>query len=160
MHSYMKQASAISNNPTRKVLSIKKIVLEIIVALLVVLWIYTGTLKLLDYNETRFQMGRSPFIQNIAGFTAWAIPTGELIIAVLLVFKKTRMLGLMASFFLMLLFTGYIYAMLHYSYYVPCSCGGVLGALSWDDHFIFNIVYTLLALAGIILLHKINKHPI
>lgn len=146
----MKQAPAITTVPKREKVGIK-IVLETIIALLVILWIYTGTLKLLDHEQTRFQMGRSPFIQPIAGFTSWAIPVGELIIAILLVFKSTRMIGLFASFFLMLLFTGYIYAMLHYSYYIPCSCGGVLGLLSWEAHLVFNIIYSTLAMIGILL---------
>jgi len=153
----MKQASTITGNSAKK-LVLAKITLEIIVALLVILLIYTGTNKLLDFEQTRFQMGRSPFIQPIAGFTATAVPIGEILIAGLLVFKQSRMLGLFASFFLMLLFTGYIYAMLHYSYYVPCSCGGVLAVLSWEDHLIFNIVFILIALAGILLQQKLKSN--
>mgnify|MGYP001346109640 CR=1 FL=1 len=41
--------------------------------------------------------------------------------------------------------------MLHYSFYVPCSCGGVLLQMSWQQHLVFNIVASLLALAGITL---------
>ncbi|MET7000329.1 MauE/DoxX family redox-associated membrane protein [Chitinophaga defluvii] len=132
-------------------ISFYKISLEIILALLVILWIYTGLTKMINYADTRFQMGRSPFIKPIAGLVAVTLPAFEVMVAGLLVFKRTRLLGLYASFFLMLLFTGYIYAMLHYSYYVPCSCGGVLAILSWNQHLIFNIIYTLFALFGVIL---------
>lgn len=113
--------------------------------------------KLLAFEDTRFQMGRSPFINHIADILSMAIPIGEIIIAGLLIFKKTRLIGLLASFFLMLVFTGYVYAMLHYSYYIPCSCGGVLAALSWENHLIFNIAYTILALIGIILFIKFYR---
>ncbi|MFD2890203.1 MauE/DoxX family redox-associated membrane protein [Chitinophaga cymbidii] len=153
----MKQASVITGSSSKKTIDLKNIILEIIIALLVILWIYTGLLKLLDYDETKFQMGRSPFIQHIAGLTAFAIPVFELIIAGLLIFKTTRFIGLLASFFLMVVFTGYIYAMLHYSYYVPCSCGGVLAALSWEDHLIFNALYSLLALIGIFLHNGVKR---
>jgi uncharacterized membrane protein YphA (DoxX/SURF4 family) len=132
-------------------ISFYKISLEIILILLVILWIYTGLTKMINYADTRFQMGRSPFIKPMAGFVAATLPAFEIIVAGLLVFKRTRLLGLYASFFLMLLFTGYIYAMLHYSYYVPCSCGGVLAILTWNQHLLFNTIYTLFALFGVIL---------
>jgi uncharacterized membrane protein YphA (DoxX/SURF4 family) len=138
----------------------KKITIEVICSLLLILWIYTGLNKMLDYETFKFQLGRSPFVQPIAGFIAATLPAGELLIALALIIKKTRLLGLYISFTLMLLFTGYIYAMLHYSYYVPCSCGGVLAALSWENHLIFNGIFTLLALVGIILQSTKNKQSI
>jgi hypothetical protein len=134
----------------------KKISLEIIVALLIILFIYTGLNKMLDYSNFKFQLGRSPFIQSMSGFIATTLPAGEMLIAALLVFKRTRLLGLYASFSLMALFTGYIWIMLHYAYDLPCSCGGVLAILSWKDHLIFNSVFTVLALIAVILHSKIN----
>jgi hypothetical protein len=49
----------------------------------------------------------------------------------------------------MTLFTIYIFILTHYSEYVPCSCGGVLQKMSWNQHQIFNMVFTGLALLGI-----------
>jgi hypothetical protein len=114
---------------TGRFLTRRTTIVEIISALLIILWIYTGLNKLLDYDNFKFQLGRSPFLQDLSKPIAIALPVGELLLALSLTIKRTRLLGLYASFFLMLLFTGYIYAMLHYSYYVPCSCGGVLAAL-------------------------------
>ena len=138
---------------------LSKITLEIITALLIFLFIYTGLNKMLDYSKFAFTLGRSPFIQPMAGFIAATLPAGELILALLLVFKRTRLLGLYASFFLMLLFTGYIALMLLYAYDLPCSCGGVLAALSWPNHLIFNIFFTILSLIGIILQSRISQPP-
>ena len=132
-------------------LSKKSIHVEIISSLLVILFIYTGLNKMLDYSEFRSQLGRSPFIHPLAGFISAVLPAGELAVAATLVFKRTRLLGLYLSFFLMTLFTGYIFIMLEYSFDLPCSCGGVLAALSWKDHLIFNIAFTLLAMTGILL---------
>src|SRR5690606_21323683 len=115
-----------------------------IASLLILLFVYAGISKLLDYDTFKFQLGRSPYVTNMAGFVAWALPAGEIIIAVLLIFQRTRLLGLYASFSLMLLFTGYIYTMLNFSHYIPCSCGGVLSEMSWMQHLIFNIVFTIL----------------
>lgn len=130
------------------------IFLEIIVAALVILWIYTSISKLYDYENFRTQLGRSPFLENISTFTANVLPVGELLLALLLIIRKTRVLGLYLSFGLMLMFTGYIYIMLYYSYDLPCSCGGVLAQMSWDNHLYFNIGYTLLALIGILIIEK------
>jgi methylamine utilization protein MauE len=135
----------------------KSNIVEIISSLLIILFIYTGLNKMLDYDTFKFQLGRSPFVQPIAGFIAATLPAGELLIALALILKRTRLLGLYASFFLMALFTGYIWAMLHYSYYVPCSCGGILAAMSWNDHLIFNSAFTALAMIGVILQSKINS---
>ena len=134
-----------------------KIIIEIIAALLIVLWIYTGINKIMDYNTFNTQLGRSPFIQSMAGFISFTLPTGELILAGLLIINRTRKLGLYLSFLLMLFFTGYVWIMLKYAYDLPCSCGGVLAKLSWSDHLIFNGVFTLLALFGILIIENSVK---
>src|SRR5262245_13181963 len=104
----------------------RNLIIEIISSLLILLFVYTAISKLLDYDTFKVQLGKSPFINSFAGIVAWALPAGEIIVALALAFKKTRLLGLYVSLFLMTMFTAYIYAMLHYSYYLPCSCGGVL----------------------------------
>lgn len=129
----------------------KKWILEIIVSLLVGLFVYTALSKLLDYDTFRSQLNKSPFLATISGITAWALPLTELIAAVLLVVYRTRLTGLYLSFFLMALFTAYIQVMLQYSYYLPCSCGGVLASMSWTQHLIFNIAFTALAAVGVLL---------
>jgi hypothetical protein len=125
--------------------------LQLICSLLLLLFSYTALSKLLDYKTFSGQLSKSPFLEQYATTIAWLLPVTECIIALLLLFTKTRLTGLFASFALMLAFTIYIYMMLHYSYYVPCSCGGVLAMMSWPQHFWFNIFFTLLALTGILL---------
>jgi hypothetical protein len=131
--------------------------IEISAALLVILFIYTGMNKLMDHEQFSFQLGRSPYMQHLVDYIAIPLPLGELAIAALLIFKRTRLLGFYASFFLMSLFTGYVWLMLNKSYYLPCSCGGILQALSWKAHLVFNATFTGLSLAGIFLQsNKIN----
>lgn len=121
---------------------------KITASLLIILFIYAGLSKLMDYEGFRFQLGRSPYVTGMAGFVAWFMPTVEIVAALSLTFQRTRLFGFYLSFFLMLLFTGYIYAMLHYSPFLPCSCGGVLSAMSWSQHFYFNIFFVLVSLVG------------
>jgi hypothetical protein len=142
---------------TGRFLTRRATIVEIISALLIILFIYTGLNKMMDYEKFRFEMGRSPFIQNMSGFIAATLPAGEILLALALIIKRTRLLGLYLSFFLMALFTGYIWLMLNYAYDLPCSCGGVLSAMTWHDHLIFNGVFTGLAMIGVILQSKINS---
>lgn len=127
---------------------LKKSFIDLICALLIFLFIYTGISKLLDYHTFRRQLGQSPFITLYAPILAWALPVAEIIIAGSLLFHRTRLAGLYCSFFLLCLFTFYLGAMLQLSYYIPCSCGGVLQALSWQSHIVMNILFILLTIAG------------
>jgi uncharacterized membrane protein YphA (DoxX/SURF4 family) len=140
---------------------IKKIAIEIISSLLVLLFVYTGLSKLLDFQTFHLQLSKSPFITKFADAVAWTLPIGELVVALALVFKWTRLPGLYASLFLMTMFTAYIYAMLNYSYDLPCSCGGIISKMTWTQHLWFNAGYTALCVGGILLesSKKNNKLP-
>lgn len=122
----------------------KEKAIEIISSLLILLFIYTAISKLLDYPTFALQISKSPFITRFAHIVAWGLPVVELIVGLALVFKRTRLLGLYASLFLMTMFTAYIYAMLNHSYHIPCSCGGILSKMSWTTHLWFNIFFVLL----------------
>lgn len=134
----------------------KNTYVEIICALLIILFIYTGLNKMMDIDKFKFEMGRSPFIQNMAGFIAYTLPAGEMLLALLLIIKRTRLLGLYLSFTLMALFTGYIWLMLNYANDLPCSCGGIISKLSWTQHLWFNAAFTGLTMVAIILQSKAN----
>lgn len=129
----------------------KNTIVEIIAAILIFLFVYAALSKILDFDKFKYQLGQSPFITRISGIVAWAVPLGELLVSILLIIKRTRLTGLYLSFFLMLLFTGYIFMMLRYSSYLPCSCGGVLSVMSWKQHFIFNLAFTCLSLVGVLI---------
>jgi len=127
----------------------KKLLLELPAVLLTILFTYASISKLLQYNTFRFQLGQSPFITGYSGSIAWSIPAIELITTALLMLPATRLKGFYLSYGLMILFTVYIYAILHYSYFIPCSCGGILSRMNWEQHLVFNIIFTLIALTGI-----------
>lgn len=132
--------------------------IEAITAILLLLWIYTGLNKLIQYDKFTFEAGRSPFLQHITPFVAVAVPVSELVIAALLIFKRTRIMGLYASLFLMTLFTGYVYIMLHYAYDLPCSCGGIIELLTWEQHLIVNLTITILTAIAILFHSRLTMH--
>jgi hypothetical protein len=133
----------------------KHLIVEIICSLLIILFIYASLSKLSAYDRFAVQLSKSPFITSFYQLVAWCIPAAEIGIALLLAIKSTRLAGLYASFFLMSLFTAYLLMMLNFSYYIPCSCGGVLAYLSWEQHIVFNAFFIVLAAAGVLL--KENK---
>jgi hypothetical protein len=132
----------------------RRISLEIISSLLILLFVYAAVSKLLDYSTFKLQLGKSPFITAFAPTIAWALPIGEILVGLALASKRTRLLGLYASLFLMTMFSTYIYTMLHYSYYIPCSCGGILSQMGWTTHFWFNIGFVAFSITGILLQTK------
>lgn len=132
----------------------RKVFIEIISCLFIVLFAYAAFTKLMDYQKFIVQIGQSPLLMALSGWIAWLVPTIEILAAVMLSFQKLRLLGLYASFTLMTMFTVYIIMILNFADHVPCSCGGILEKMGWTEHLVFNISFVLLALIGIILLTK------
>ncbi len=129
----------------------KETLLDIISSLFVVLFLYAALTKLADYEKFRVQLGQSPLLTAFAGFVAWAVPAVEIVLAALLLFAKTRLAALYGCFTLMVLFTAYIVAILNFSNYIPCSCGGILEKMGWTEHLVFNVGFVLLAATAIFL---------
>lgn len=115
------------------------------------LFIYAAASKLLDFNTFRVQLGQSPLLSAFADWVSISIPGIEICIAIILLIPKYRLLGLYASYLLMAMFTMYIYIILNYSAFVPCSCGGILQKMTWNQHLIFNIAFILLAIIAVII---------
>ena len=51
----------------------------------------------------------------------------------------------------MLAFTTYVTVFLLSDRKLPCSCSGVFGFMNWEWHLVFNIIFTMLAEAGLFL---------
>jgi hypothetical protein len=137
----------------------KIIAVEFTSVVFIILFIYAGASKLLDYQNFESQLGRSPMLARYSGWY-WIVPAIEIIIAVFLAIQKFRLEALYASFSLMTVFTTYIIVILNYSEYVPCSCGGVLQHMSWTSHLWFNIIFIGLAASAIIFSKKDTMpHP-
>jgi putative oxidoreductase len=118
--------------------------------LLMLLFVYAALSKLISFSEFRLQLGRQPLPAGVAGILLYLLPATELLTAALLLFPKTLFTGLQLSLCLLLLFTGYIaLALLHYWDHIPCSCGGILNRLNWQQHFVFNLGCIGINLAGI-----------
>lgn len=135
----------------------KKWIPDIICGLLIVLFVYAASSKLFDYTQFNTQLSREPLISSYAAIIAWAIPAIELAIVAMLTVKHTRIAGLYASLILLLIFTLYIAGILLSGEHLTCSCGGVISALSWKQHLIFNLFFMALSVVGILLWQKKKK---
>ncbi|MBW4359343.1 MauE/DoxX family redox-associated membrane protein [Flavobacterium taihuense] len=131
-------------------IKIQTMILEFICLLYLLLFVYAGVSKLLDFENFRIQLGQSPLLSAFAGWVSFLVPVVELVICVFLIIPRLRIIGLFASYGLMVLFTAYIFTVLHYTSFVPCSCGGVLEKLNWTQHLIFNAVFVVLAILALV----------
>lgn len=130
--------------------STANLIITAITAALIFLWVYAAMSKLLNYEQSRMQMMNQVLPASINRILLWVVPFIEMLIAGLLLFHRTRKAGLFLSVILLLLFSGYVLlVMLNVFGRIPCSCGGVISKLNWEQHLVFNLVFLLLALLGL-----------
>ncbi len=108
---------------------------------LILLYCYTAISKFAAYEIFKDSLRRSPIIDQGADTIAWLLPAAELIVVLLLFFERTRRAGLYASLLLLVLFTLYLLYMVLFVADLPCSCGGVIGKMSWQQHVWFNLFF-------------------
>jgi len=116
----------------------------------ILLFTYAAVSKLLDFENFQVQIAQSPLLSAYAGAVSYVVIIAELVMVVLLAIPKYRITGLYASFGLMVAFTVYIYLILNYSDFVPCSCGGILEKLGWKEHLLFNILCVFFAALAVV----------
>ncbi|WP_055096687.1 DoxX family protein [Flavobacterium aquidurense] len=135
----------------------KELFIEIVCLLYIFLFIYAAMSKGLDFENFKIQLGQSPLLSAFADWVSWLVLIVEFAIAILLIFRRTRIMALYAGFCLMTMFTAYIYIILNYSSFVPCSCGGILEKMNWKQHLAFNIAFVILGGAALWINHTKNN---
>jgi hypothetical protein len=130
---------------------LKSNIVFVISLLHILLFTYAAASKVLDFQNFQIQLGQSPLLSAFAGTVAVLVPFVELILVLLLMFSKSRLIGLYGSFVLMTMFSAYIVIILNFSSFTPCSCGGILEKMTWTQHLIFNSVFLVLSAIAIVL---------
>jgi len=131
--------------------NLKLFLVEIVTALFILLFVYASLTKIVDFQKFRIELSRSPILNRFGDFIAVGIPSIELIIATLLAIKRFQYYALYFSFSLMGMFSVYIVAILKFSPYIPCSCGGILQNMSWTQHLVFNIGFLFIGALAILI---------
>ncbi|MGK6342544.1 MauE/DoxX family redox-associated membrane protein [Chryseobacterium sp. DT-3] len=128
----------------------KRILTEVVVVLLVILFLYTAVSKFVDFKGFTYDLNNQPFPNDLTPILRWLIPITEISIVLTLLFERTRLIGLYASCILMGLFTVYTALVLFKVFdYVPCSCGGVIKNLTWPQHLFFNLFFVIISFLAI-----------
>lgn len=126
----------------------KRLITEIAAYVLIILFVYASANKLLSFDFYLYDLHRSPLLMHFAWPLAILIPGAELLIAAMLLTIKYRQVGFKAAFILMILFTIYVAIVVLSVENKPCSCGGIIRNLTWRQHLVFNIFFTLIAYTG------------
>ncbi len=117
----------------------------------IVLMIYAAITKLMDFTQFYNDLLNSPVFGNkhLVRFVSAFVPIIELGIAGLLISAKYKEFAMYLASGLMLLFSIYIIWIMEFSADVPCSCGGIINNLTWQEHLLFNSGFLLLGILGI-----------
>jgi hypothetical protein len=127
----------------------KTILVEIIAYFFILLFLYTGAAKLMEVNVFKEQLVSSPFLGSIAGIVAWALPMGEILLAIALFIPRFRLKALYGTMALMTIFTIYVVVILFVDSHLSCNCGGIIEELSPRQHVLFNCACVVLSAVAI-----------
>jgi hypothetical protein len=123
----------------------------------ILLFLYTGIVKLTEIKLFREQLLSSPFLGSAAGIIALALPIAEILLSIALLVPAWQLRGLYATLLTMGVFTVYVIAILFVDNHLSCSCGGIIEDLTPRQHVLFNIACVVLSLIGILLARR--KQP-
>ncbi len=129
------------------------------ISMLVILFTYLGTNRLAFRESFAFNLLNSPILpisRPDAILISWLIPLLELTTAILLIWPRSQFIGLNFSVFLLGVYSCYVLGILYLASYTPCSCGGILDFLSWQQQ--LWISFICLAIAALSLYYF--KKPI
>lgn len=121
------------------------------------LFCYAAISKIMDFEKFQIQIKDSPLLGSFSEILPVSIIVIELVLVGLLCYRRTQNSGLLGSFILMLIFTGYIAHMLLTSENLPCSCGGILEKMTWKQHLYFNIGCAVLAILALVYNKKYSR---
>lgn len=136
----------------RRSITLKANFISATCCLFALLFTYAAVSKILDFENFQVQLGQSPLLTAFAGPVSYAVPAVELLLSMMLFFERTKVATLFLSYALMCMFTAYIYIILNWSSFVPCSCGGILERLGWTEHLFFNAAFLLIGSIAILFL--------
>jgi len=119
---------------------ISNVYINVLSFALIFLFGYTALDKLIHLHTNTVVLSHMPFIQDMAAMLAVGIPAVEIATVLLLLNPRTNKSGLYVSLVLMLFFTVYLVGMLLMKVKLPCTCGGILEQMTWEQHIVFNLI--------------------
>src|SRR5580698_6336532 len=132
----------------------RTILADVITYFFIILFLYTGVAKLTEIHEFKEQLSSSPFLGSLAGIITWALPIGEILLAIALFIPALRLKALYVTLGVMSLFTVYVSVLFFGTDHLSCSCGGIVEELTPKQHIIFNSACVILSFLGILAVQK------
>lgn len=132
----------------------KKLFIELVVYAYILVYIYAAVYKLYDRYFFEQQLLLSPLLGGYAKLLSYLVPWSELLVSVMMMWPRSRTIGLWLSAGIMLGFTLYIAYILTLSSYIPCGCGGILASMGWQEHLVFNTVFVLFSMVAILFTYQ------
>ena len=113
------------------------------------LFVYTAYAKFVDHEQFFKVLSKSPLLSDgVVWWVSWGVPVIETVLALFLLIPGTLRKALYPAMMLMAAFTVYLIVMLLSGLPRTCSCGGIIAAMSWEQHIAFNLGFIILALAA------------
>jgi hypothetical protein len=135
------------------------IITEAIISILIALWCFTFVSKIVDFETFNRQIKGAYLLSALGTFLPYFLQCLHLVIIILLINKRLKKYGLLASLNVLTLYTAYLVYVLKFAPSVPCSCIAVLRGMNWTDQLYFNFVALAINITGLIMLsHKRPPH--
>lgn len=116
------------------------------VNVLIFVLIYTASAKLLNFPHYVNSMRSQPLPSVLSLILTYLIPVLEGLLVYFLMARELRMVGLLGTGILLLLFTFYVgYIKISGLESTTCPCGGLFSNLNWNQHLYVNSALTALA---------------
>lgn len=129
----------------------RSLIVELFAFLLMILFLYASVSKWLAFTTFIGEINNQPFPNWLTPWITKLLPPLEVLIAVALMFERTRTAGFYASLILMSVFSLYSAAvLLKFFAYVPCSCGGIVDSLTWPQNLLLNLFFVGISVGGIL----------
>ncbi len=129
--------------------SLRKLISEIGLLLIIGFFAYTLSNKLLQFDAFKLNVARTGLFEGqMVDAVSYLAVSMEACSILLLVFS--RKWGLRFALLMMLVFTVYILYLASTGHYEVCGCGGVLNGLKFQWHLLINLVLIFILLLYVI----------
>lgn len=140
-------------------MKLRAIFINTVCFLFITMFVYAAVSKWLIFNVFVSQINKQPFDDKYTPLLVWGIPISEVVVSLLMVFDRTRLLGLRIGTGMMIMFTGYIILiMMHVFGKVPCACGGAITEFTWTQHLFFNLFFVCIGVWALLLIRKDKQY--
>ncbi|WP_426477517.1 MauE/DoxX family redox-associated membrane protein [Chryseobacterium sp. CBSDS_008] len=130
---------------------IKNIISELVIFILILVWAYTFASKIFDFDTFDRQIQGAYLLSAGGSVLPYILQAVHIGIVTLLINKNWRKFGLIASLFVLTLYTAYLIYILKFAPSIPCSCIAVFTSMNWNDQLYFNFIALAINIIGLIM---------